>query len=231
MDYNQQLGKLYTFHSQRGVNPTGMAPGSYNGQVILTDSSGAQTISVSLTVAPDLRPVITSVVNGASFKPGVGSGSWISILGNNFANKSSIVSVPFLPSVNGVSAQISGVGGAYSLLIYYLSPTQINAFVPLELAQSLFGSGSLQHTSVTTSEGVASFTTPCQTWMPGLFNYGTQAYASATHIDGSIAGVIAGTSPAQSGTIITLWGTGFGQTAPATSAAAINYLSSAGGVF
>jgi uncharacterized protein (TIGR03437 family) len=52
-----------------------------------------------------------------------------------------------------------------------------------------------------------------------LFFYGsgTGQYASATHLDGSVIGVIPGTRPAQNGEIITLWGTGFGQTAPAVS--------------
>jgi uncharacterized protein (TIGR03437 family) len=45
----------------------------------------------------------------------------------------------------------------------------------------------------------------------------------------SFVGVVAGTLPAQSGSIITLWGTGFGQTAPPTTTTSINY-SGTGGV-
>ena len=41
--------------------------------------------------------------------------------------------------------------------------------------------------------------------------------------------MIPGTSPAQSGSIITLWGTGFGQTTPTTTTTGINY-SGTGGV-
>lgn len=51
----------------------------------------------------------------------------------------------------------------------------------------------------------------------------------AIHLDGTIVGVIPGTLPAQSGSIITLWGTGFGQTAPPTSTTDINF-SGTGGV-
>lgn len=205
-----------------GVNPTGMAVGTYSGQVVVANaSSPTQTVNVSLTIAPDLRPVITSVVNGASFKSGVGRGAWISIMGSNFASKTSGLSAPFLTSLNGVTAQLSGVGGAYTLLMYYLSPTQINAFVPLEVAQSLLDNPC--SVAVITPNGSNSFTTQCQSLTPALFNYGTQHYASATHIDGTIVGVVSGTLPAQSGSIITLWGTGFGQTAPPTSTSSINY--------
>jgi uncharacterized protein (TIGR03437 family) len=206
-----------------GVNPTGMAVGTYSGQVVIAGgTSPTQTANVTLTITPDLRPVIASTVNGASFKSGVGPGAWISIIGTNFANTTTGVSAPFLPSLNGVSAQLSGVGGAYSLLMYYLSPTQINAFVPMELSPSLFGNTC--SVAVTTSNGTASYTTQCQSLTPALFNYGTQHYASATHIDGTIVGVIPGTLPAQSGSIITLWGTGFGQTTPPTSTININYV-------
>jgi uncharacterized protein (TIGR03437 family) len=83
--------------------------------------------------------------------------------------------------------------------------------------------------AVTTSNGTTSYTTQCQSLTPALFNYGTQHYASATHIDGTIVGVVAGTLPAQSGSIITLWGTGFGQTAPPTTTTNINS-SGTGGV-
>jgi len=211
-----------------GVNPAGMAVGTYNGQVVIASgSSPTQTVNVSLTITADLRPIITSAVNGASFKSGIGPGTWISIIGINFTNTTTGVSAPFLTSLHGVSAQLSGVGGAYSLLMYYISPTQINAFVPLEVAQSLFGNSC--SVAVTTSNGTTSLTTQCQSLAPALFNYGTQHYASATHIDGTIVGVIPGTLPAQSGSIITLWGTGFGQTTPPTSTTSVNY-SGTGGV-
>ena len=204
-----------------GVNPANMAVGTYSGQAIISSASSTQSINVSLTITPDLRPVITSTVNGASFKSGVGPGAWISIMGTNFANTTTGASAPFLPSLNGVSAQLSGVGGTYSLLMYYLSPTQINAFVPLEIAPSLFDNTC--SISVTTSYGTTLFTTHCLPLTPALFNYGTQHYASATHVDGTLVGVIPGSSPAQSGSIITLWGTGFGQTTPATTTTSINY--------
>ena len=208
------------FNVTVGVNPTGMAAGTYNGQVtvnttgVFTNSS-TQTIGVVLTVSPDLRPVLTSVVNAASFKSIIGPGTWISLMGTNLAPNTLKTSVPFPISLYGVSAELQGVGGVYNLLIEYVSPTQINAFVPHDLPVSFFGTSC--SVAVTVPTGTTSFATMCQGLSPALFSYGTQQYASATHLDGSVIGVIPGTRPAQNGEIITLWGTGFGQTAPTVS--------------
>jgi uncharacterized protein (TIGR03437 family) len=174
-----------------------------------------QTIDVTLTVTPDDRPVITSVVNAASFKPIIGPGAWISLMGHNLAPSVMLQSVPFPISLDGVSAELQGVGGVFNLFIEYASPTQINAFVPQDLPVSFFGTSC--SVAMTVPTGTTSLATTCQGLSPALFSYGTQQYASATHLDGSVIGVIPGTRPAQNGEFITLWGTGFGQTAPVVS--------------
>ena len=197
-----------------GVNPSGLAAGTYNGQVTVNTTgaftnSSTQTIGVTLTIAPDTRPVLTSVVNAASFKSVIGPGTWISLMGSNLAPNTWQTSVPLSTSFYGVSANLQGVGGVYNLLIEYVSPTQINAFVPQDLPVSFFGTSC--SVAVTVPTGTTSFATTCQGLSPALFSYGTQQYASATHLDGSVIGVIPGTRPAQNGEIITLWGTEIGR--------------------
>ena len=208
-----------------GVNPSGLVPGTYTGQVTVAaapmqGATSTQTISVSLTVAADPRPTITGVMNAASYALGVGPGSWISVMGTNLAKSVKQVSAPFPTSLDGVSVQLSGVGGAYSMLVYYISPTQINAFAPLEIVPTLFGNTCT--VTVTTTSGTGSYNSQCQALTPALFRYGTKSYASATHLDYSVVGVIPGTTPATAGSIITLWGTGFGQTAPPTTTSDLN---------
>lgn len=215
------LNGITPFTVNVGVNPAGMSAGTYRGQVLVSTTGvfstpSTQTIDPTLTVAPDDRPVITSVVNAASFKQIIGPGTWISVMGSNFAK--TVMQQPTLPlpvMLNGVSVELRGVGGFYNMLMQYVSPTQINAFVPHELPVSFFNTSC--GVALTVPTGTASFSTNCQGLSPALFSYGTQQYASATHPDGAIVGVIAGTRPAQSGGIITLWGTGFGQTAPPVS--------------
>jgi hypothetical protein len=126
-----------------GVNPTGLDPGTYTGQVTITttplQASSTQTVTVSPTLTSDTRPNITSVLNGASFLPqGIGPGSWISIMGSNLASGTAQASTAFPMSLNGVSVQLSGPGAAYSLLLSYVSPSQVNASIPIELAPTLF---------------------------------------------------------------------------------------------
>ena len=206
------------FTTNIGVNPNDLAVGTYSGRVTVATSLGSvnsssQNIDVTLTIAADTRPVITSVVNAASFKPIIGPGAWISIMGSNLAKTPALQSTMPLPiSLNGVSAELRGVGGVYNLLLQFVSPTQINAFVPHELPVSFFDTSC--SVAVTVPTGATSITSNCQGLAPALFSYGAQQYASATHLDGAIIGLIAGTRPAQTGEIITLWGTGFGQTAP-----------------
>ena len=200
-----------------GLEHLSAAPvGTYNGQISVSSSGvSTQTIGVTLVVAPDLRPVLTSVVNAASFKSIIGPGAWISLMGRNLAPNVMQQSVPFPISLAGISAELQGVGGVYNLFIEYVSPTQVNAFVPQDLPVSFFNTSC--SVAITVPTGTTSINTTCQGLSPALFSYGTQQYASATHLDGSLIGVIPGTRPAQDGEIITLWGTGFGQTAPAVS--------------
>jgi uncharacterized protein (TIGR03437 family) len=208
-----------------GVNPSGLVPGTYTGQVTVTaapmqGTTSTQTINISLTVSADPRPTISGVMNAASYALGVGPGSWISVMGTNLAKGVKQVAAPFPTSLDGVSVQLSGVGGAYSMLVYYISPTQINAFAPLEMAPTLFGNSC--NVTVTTASGTASYNSQCQALTPALFRYGTKNYVSATHLDYSVVGVMPGTTPATAGSIITLWGTGFGQTAPPTTTNDLN---------
>ena len=200
-----------------GVNPGGLAVGTYGATVSIVTSFGAassssQTVDVTLSVAPDTRPVITSVVNAASFKSVIGPSAWISIMGSNLSPTPMQQSVPLPISMNGVSAELRGAGGVYSLMLNYVSSTQINAFVPQELPLTFLNSTC--SIAITVPTGVASMNTTCQGLTPALFSYGSQNYAAARHLDGSVIGVIAGTRPAQNGEIISIWGTGFGQTAP-----------------
>jgi uncharacterized protein (TIGR03437 family) len=205
-----------------GVNPTGLGVGTYKGQVLITTSlfnnPSVQTVDVSLAVALDTRPVITSVVNAASFKPSIGPGAWISLIGDNLAPSAAQATTTFLPLIlNGVSLKLSCMNGfqvgIYDLLVHYVSPKQINAFVPHEIGTT-FLNGSC-NMIVTVPTGTASVTITCQALAPALFSYGTEHYASAVFSDGIIVGTIPGTRPAHGGSVLSLYGTGFGQTTPA----------------
>jgi uncharacterized protein (TIGR03437 family) len=201
------------------VNPAGLAAGTYRGQIVVTtpplnSPPSTQYVDVALIVTVDNRPAITSVLNSASFKPVIGPGTWISAMGSNFSSSVAQASSTYLStSLNGVSMQLRDTGGAYYLLMHYVSPTQVNAFVPHELPASFFNSPTAE-LAVTTSAGTSAFKIAPQALAPALFTYGNPRYAAAIHPDGVIVGTIAGTIPAKPGTIISVYGTGFGQTTP-----------------
>jgi uncharacterized protein (TIGR03437 family) len=133
-------------------------------------------------------------------------------MGKNFAASVGQATTAFLPTtLSGVSAQLQGSGRVYSLLMHYVSPTQINAFVPHEVVATLYGTSC--DVVVTTGNGTNAYPVAFQALAPALFSYGDNM-AAAVNLDGAIVGTVAGTRPAAPGSIISIFGTGFGQTTP-----------------
>ncbi len=200
---------------------TALPVGTYNGSVVLTPDAPdlpAVTIPITLSIVatPPARPVITSVVNGASFKTGVTANALATIQGTNLAsvtdNWNAALANGQLPtSLDGVTVLFSGKP-AY---LTYISPTQINLLVPDIAAGGV--------SVVVTNNGITPtglFNTPSSLNGPAFFLWpGNQAVA--TRQDYSYAaksGTFAGltTIAATPGDILILWGTGFGPTTPAT---------------
>ncbi len=204
------------------VSPTGLAVGKYQGQVVIatppfSSAASSQTVNVTLNIAADTRPGITSVANGASFKPTISPGAWVTITGKNFSTSTAQATSAWLPtSLNGVSVQLSGVGGAYSLLLNYVNPTQINAFVPYEVTPMMFGTKGSAQITVTTSTGTASYSVDCEPISPALFVVNGYA-AGIVYPNYSVVGTAAGMSTVSPGSLVSVYGTGFGQTMPTAS--------------
>jgi uncharacterized protein (TIGR03437 family) len=142
---------------------------------------------------------ITSVMNGATFQPGIAPGAWITIKGSNLSTTSrswageDIVGSTLPSQLDGVSVTIGG----YQAAISYISPTQINLQVPMEIPQA-----SAIGLQVNTPQGSASTSVQVSSAAPGLFS-----------LDGKYA-VVQPSSTVHPGDIITLYGTGFGPTDP-----------------
>jgi uncharacterized protein (TIGR03437 family) len=165
-------------------------------------------------------PLITSVLNGASFLPGFAAGSWVSIYGTDLASSTrlwradEIVNGVFPTQLDGTEVRINGRLAA----VNYISPTQINVQAPDDTA---VGPVSVEVVQDGVSSGV--FNAELQAVAPGLFTFvpaGT-AYIAAVHLDGTLVGkpdLFGGsviTRPVKSGDVISLFGTGFGPTNPA----------------
>ena len=168
-----------------------------------------------------LPPVITSVENGASFQTAIAPATWITIMGANFGPAS-----PQLWSAtdfNGVALPIS-LGGVHVSVdgkpayVEYVSSAQINAIAPDDTATGVVS------VEVTTPAGqTCRALATLNATSPALFTMGSGGkYAAAVHADGAYVGppgllgpgVVS--RPAQPGEIISVYGTGFGQTTPPT---------------
>lgn len=194
-----------------------------SGMVRLTVRTPAGSDTFAFLADPGIapgRPVITSVVNGASFLPGIQANSWITIRGANLAatartwNPATEIVDGVLPtSLDGVRVTIGG----QAAVVYYISATQINALAP---AISTLGPVQVV---VSNAAGTSDpFPATMQQYAPALFAFEPRGarYAAATHADGSLLGPsdlfggAAALSPARAGETIVLYGTAFGPTDP-----------------
>lgn len=92
-------------------------------------------ILVTLGLAQGLayaQPVVSSVLNAASYDAVVSPGCWVAIFGNNLAptiaGASTAARLP--TTLGGVSVTVGGLPAA----MLYVSPTQINVLIPSEVA-------------------------------------------------------------------------------------------------
>lgn len=164
-------------------------------------------------------PTISSVVNGASFQPGIAAGSWVTIKGANLASATrtwrndEIVNGQLPTSLDGVSVKINGKDAA----VYFISPAQINVQAPSDTAL-----GDVPVVVTTPAGASAPATAQLQAVAPAFFLW-QDRYAVATRPDFSWIGkpdLFPGvtTTPARTGDVVILWGTGFGETNPQVAA-------------
>ena len=159
-------------------------------------------------------PAITSVLNAASFQPGIESGSWVMIQGTNLANttrtwQASDFNGNNLPTaLNGVSVTID----SKPAFVEYISPTQINVQAPTDSTVGVVK-------VVVTNNGAISAPASAQLQMvaPAFFLYPGTNYAVASRLP-DYAPVGNPAAPAKPGDTLVLWGTGFGATNPPVAA-------------
>src|SRR5581483_1865519 len=165
---------------------------------------------------PQPVPTITAVVNGASYLPQISAGSWVTIQGTNLAvttrtwTSADFINGALPTKIDTVSVTINGKA-AY---VYYVDSKQLNVLSPDDVS---LGSVAVQ---VTNTYGTSStFTATKLAVAPGLFLF-TSRYPAAVNLNGTYAvpvNLISGatTTPVHPGETLILFGTGFGDIAPA----------------
>jgi uncharacterized protein (TIGR03437 family) len=178
-----------------------------------TTPSGAVSMNVPRSVTAVLTRVpfiaVTGIVNAAGTTPqaGIAPGSIGSIYGGSLAPSTALGPSSLLTqTLAGVTVMSAG----QLFPLFFVSPTQINFLLPpgfpagpATLTVSVPGQADLQ----------SNFTVVRNA--PGLFQQmvNGQAFAIAMHEDGSL---VTAASPAQSGELLKMFGTGFGPTNPPT---------------
>ena len=189
-------------------------------------NTGDKIYTANFTVVPKTvttnGPAITpanGVTNGASFAPGVVTGSWTTIFGNNLSTETrdwtgAIDEAGNFPtSLAGVSVTIDGKPAS----INFISPGQINVQAP-DLAGK---TGPIQIIVKNAAGESTPVSAVAAKELPGLFLF-TQAprkFPAAVRSDGVFIGPAAlfqgvTTVPAKLGDVVLFFGTGFGPTNP-----------------
>jgi uncharacterized protein (TIGR03437 family) len=206
------------------------AVGSRSAALLLTANAPGSPILVPLSGTGVIQPLapaptINAVVSASDFGgfSNVSPGSWVEIYGSNLAPDARGWSGADF-SGNNAPTSLDGVGvtiGGQKAFVDYISPTQVNAELPSNIATG----GPLQLSVTTGNATSAPFTINVLTTRPGLlappdFQVGGNQYVVAVLPDGTYvlpAGAIAGVTsrPAKPGETITLYGIGFGSVTPA----------------
>lgn len=116
------------------ADPTGLAPGSYTGNITATSADGSTMASINCTleVSGPLPALATgNVLSAATFLPAAPApGGLFTMMATDLAGSINTVTTPDLPTLlHGVSVTINGIPAP----LIYVSPTQINAQVPFEV--------------------------------------------------------------------------------------------------
>jgi uncharacterized protein (TIGR03437 family) len=229
-----------------GINPqafTGVKASNIPFDYSLTGTSAnALTFSlgVNVFVVGPKTPIITSVVNAGSFFPGPVSGNQlVSVFGQNLALTTQglqFTSAGILPTtVDGTSVSLNaGSNGSFDAFLTYLSPTQINAVLQVPQINGaatatlqVFNNGEMSNSFLLslvnyncTNDRAKEECPPAPAPNPALFtlNGAGNGPAAALNQDGTPNGP---NNPAAPGSIIQLFGTGFGPTSPPQTAGSV----------
>ncbi len=136
---------------------SGTITATYNGS-----NSASVTVSVSQSGSGSgVAPAITSVGNGASFKPGFAPGGVLSVFGSNLSPVTQAASsVPLPLTISGVEVLVNGQVAP----LYYAAPGQLNVQIPYEVT-----AGDSVLVSVNNNGQVTTQTVNVAAAAPGIF--------------------------------------------------------------
>ncbi|MFN0100660.1 MAG: BACON domain-containing protein [Bryobacteraceae bacterium] len=195
-----------------GVNPAGLAAGTYTGTVTITApgaSNSPQTVSVTLTIAAVATPSPSAVGNAASFAPGpIAPGEVVSIVGTNlgpatpaFFRLNSVGTID--PTLSDTQVLFDSLPGT----VLYTSQSQINVVVPY----GIFGRLSVRMTVAYRGQVSSSIELRVADAAPAIFAVAGSNQGAIVNQNNTVN---TANNPAAKGSVITVYLTGEGQTNP-----------------
>ena len=189
-----------------------LSPGLYKGTVTLTPSlQGVATITIPVTLSiPQSAPLVTSIVNAASFLPGpISPGELVTLFGTNLGPLNlALVQTNAQGRLDTIAGNtrvlFDGVPGP---MIYSLTG-QVSTIVPYSMAGRSSVKVQVEYKGLVSS----SIDVRLADSVPGIFQASATGQAAAVNQDGSINSSDAGADP---GSTIAVYATGEGQTDPA----------------
>ncbi len=218
----QEVGRLQVYVAAVAAN----GDGTPQGDRVYTFTQTLSNVGACTLVG---TPVFQKVLNGASFDPGFSSGSMVSIFGSGFqtsgrqriAGLGDYLNGAYPTELGCVGVEVTGPGIAQpvQIPIAYASFGQINAQMP-----EFSGTGPVTLTVLLNpgspngvGSAVATLNT-LQAFAPAFFVFpNSMSIAAEKAGTASIVAdptLVAGASPAKPGDIVSLFGTGFGDTNP-----------------
>ena len=216
-----EVGKLHVYVSAVAANGDGSPLGDHVYTTVLTIANGANCTNIS-------KPIVRTTVNGGSFQAPLSSNAMVTVYGTAFevgaiqriAGLGDFVNGAFPTELACMSIQVTGPGipNPVYIPITYVQAAQINAQLP-----RFSGTGSVTvqlvlnagQTNVITSD-IATY--PLQPFAPAFFLFPNSS-SIAAQIGGTATivadpSLVPGARPARPGEVVTLYGTGFGDTNP-----------------
>jgi uncharacterized protein (TIGR03437 family) len=180
---------------------------SVAGNVVTVVQAGAAS-----QIGPEIS-LVTAIAGGAQ---AAAPNTWLAIYGINLSTtmrawqSSDFVNGQMPRQLDGVSVTVNGKAA----FVGYISSTQVNILTPLDTGQ-----GNVQITVTSGAVTSAPVWIPMQAAAPGFFQLTGVSYVAATHAAGTLLGPATlypgASTPAKPGEVVTVYGSGFGQTTPA----------------
>jgi uncharacterized protein (TIGR03437 family) len=193
-------------------SPTAVAEDG-NGNIYVADSGNRRVRELTLGTGggQNLNGIVT-VTHSATFQTGaIAGGEIVALFGLAIGPAASLGAQ--LDSKGNVSTTLGATSVLFNGIaapLYYAGPNQINAEAPVEIAGNISTLVQVQSGTKTIASGLVDIAP----YEPGLFAAGTSSghtFAAALNQDLSVNGA---NRPAPKGSVIVLYGTGFGSTQP-----------------